>query len=164
MSDDCCKMGYCRNPVHNDKKDICDPCYRKFRGELGATMSEVVRLMIKRAIERGKYEVDLSKEDIYDVWPQDNQCPIMETIFTIGEPFDTSPSLDRIDPTKGYVVGNIQIISNVANRMKNSADDSQLLRFAHYYINHYRRVYASDGQRDDTTDLYVLSGSETLGS
>jgi len=120
--------------------------------------------MIKRAIERGKYEVELTREDLYDVWPQDNQCPIMETIFTIGGDLDTSPSLDRIDPSKGYVVGNIQIISNVANRMKNSADDSQLLRFAHYYINHYRRVYASDGQRDDTTDLYVLSGSETLGS
>lgn len=133
-------MGHCQNP-RSTNKDICDTCYYRFHGELGVHMSEVVRLMIKRAIERNKYEVKVCKDDIYEIWPSDNCCVIMDTPFTIGGDLDTSPSLDRIDPTRGYVRGNIQIISNLANRMKNNAKDEQLLRFSHYYIEYYRKWY-----------------------
>ena len=37
-----------------------------------------------------------------------------------------SPSLDRIDPSKGYVKGNVWIISNKANAIKNSATHEEL--------------------------------------
>lgn len=159
MEDHLCKMGYCMNPVYTSK-DICDRCYRKFRGELGVQMSEVARLMIKRAIERGRYPVEVCKDDLYAIWPKDNMCPIMKTTFSIGGDLDTSPSLDRIDPAFGYIIGNIQIISSVANRMKNSADNYQLLLFAKYYIDYYQEMF-NEGQGDAPSDLHVLSGSET---
>lgn len=63
-------------------------------------------------------------------------CPILEIPIKVGEGkiVDTSPSLDRIDNSKGYVKGNVQVISNMANRMKNSASPELLLKFAQWIL------------------------------
>jgi hypothetical protein len=58
-------------------------------------------------------------------------CPVF------GVPFNRrdktrSTSVDRIDNRKGYVKGNIQIISGLANVMKNQATPAELLRFAEW--------------------------------
>ena len=39
-------------------------------------------------------------------------------------------SIDRIDASKGYVVGNVQIISHKANRQKSDASLSDILKLA----------------------------------
>jgi hypothetical protein len=43
-----------------------------------------------------------------------------------GKPQDTSPSLDRIDPRKGYTRDNVWIISYRMNRIKNDATPEEL--------------------------------------
>jgi hypothetical protein len=39
----------------------------------------------------------------------------------------TAPSLDRIQPSKGYVIGNVQVISILANAIKTNATADQVL-------------------------------------
>lgn len=58
-------------------------------------------------------------------------CPILEVPLVIGTKgdYEYSPSLDRIDNSKGYVKGNIQVISKKANSMKNSATIAELQAF-----------------------------------
>lgn len=65
-------------------------------------------------------------------------CPILniKLINHLGEgahggKYD-SPSIDRIDNEKGYIKGNIQVISNMANSMKFSATKEQLKLFANW--------------------------------
>lgn len=79
-----------------------------------------------RAARKG-LEFNLELSDI--VIPE--KCPLLEVPFHFGtkECYDYSPSIDRIDNSKGYVKGNIQIISMKANAMKNSASLEELYTF-----------------------------------
>jgi len=67
---------------------------------------------------------DLRIEDI--VVPE--TCPVLGIPLVIANGFarDGSPSIDRIDPSKGYVLGNIAIISHKANTIKSNASCSEL--------------------------------------
>lgn len=69
----------------------------------------------KRA-EKNGLEFDLRPEDV--VIPE--RCPVFDILLSPGKgsAHDASPTLDRIDPTRGYVRGNVAVISNKANRMK----------------------------------------------
>ncbi len=50
-----------------------------------------------------------------------------------------TPTLDRIDPTKGYTKGNVRVISSLANRMKTDATEEELFKFANWIINGRKR-------------------------
>lgn len=50
---------------------------------------------------------------------------------------DNSPSLDRIDSTKGYIPGNVMMMSKLANGMKQNATSEQLVNFSKYMLSEY---------------------------
>lgn len=70
-----------------------------------------------RAKQRGhEFDIDLGDLEIPDV------CPVfgIPLFFTEGGRTDNSYSIDRIDNSKGYVKGNVRVISFRANQMKSN--------------------------------------------
>lgn len=78
-----------------------------------------------RAREKG-LDFDITEDDI----PIPTHCPILGIELIPNSASRTySMSIDRIDSTKGYVKGNVWIISGKANVMKNNADYETLVKF-----------------------------------
>lgn len=81
----------------------------------------------KRSKTKGRF-FDIELKDVFDLYVE--KCPVFD-IELCWKPdgtkraLENSPSLDRIDSSKGYVKGNIWIISWKANRIKSdgSAED-----------------------------------------
>lgn len=82
----------------------------------------------KNARSRG-LEYNLGHGDI--VIPE--TCPYLKIKLSYNKKDSKEPfyySVDRIDSSKGYVKGNVQIISFLSNTMKNGASAHQLLTFS----------------------------------
>lgn len=64
-------------------------------------------------------------------------CPILGFALKshAGKMQFNSPTLDRIRPELGYVPGNLQIISQRANVVKNDASAEELVKVANYMLN-----------------------------
>ena len=67
-------------------------------------------------------------------------CPYLDIKleFNQGQHQASSYTLDRIDNTKGYVPGNIEVISFKANQMKSNASSRELLFFARAILERFR--------------------------
>lgn len=87
----------------------------------------------KRAKLKG-FDFNLELEDIPQI---PKFCPILGIPIVINEgshqPTDNSPSVDRIDSKKGYIKGNVRIISNRANRIKADATIEELKKVLEDY-------------------------------
>lgn len=63
-------------------------------------------------------------------------CPVLgiplRTSYVSGRRTDNSPSLDRVTPAKGYVPGNVCVISMRANRLKSDATEREAAAIARY--------------------------------
>jgi hypothetical protein len=70
----------------------------------------------KSRARRLEQDFDISLSDLF----MPEMCPVLNIpLFrTEGKATDNSPSLDRIDNSKGYIKGNVRIISHKANKHK----------------------------------------------
>lgn len=90
----------------------------------------------KRRAKYNQIEWNLELDDI--VIPQ--YCPLLGCELTRlqGQGLIwTNASIDRIDNTKGYTKENIQVISRMANSMKQHASKEQLIPFAKNILKQY---------------------------
>ena len=102
------------NKAYKDKHRQCP----RFR------LQRLVHAARKRAKGKGvEFGLDWQRIEIPEA------CPLLGIPLSFGGGYaerDSSPSLDRIDPNRGYTHDNVWIISNRANTIKNNATLSEL--------------------------------------
>ena len=75
-------------------------------------------VMFRNARDRAR-RLDLPFDIVHSDVVIPNFCPVLGIpIFYSDKRSDNTPSLDRVVPEKGYIKGNIQVISDKANRLK----------------------------------------------
>ena len=118
-------------PLRRTAAKAWDQAHPERRKELNKNwraknLQKVLLINAKRNAKNNNREFNLTIEDI--IIP--THCPILGMPLTFGDTRqDSSFSVDRIDNSKGYVKGNIRIMSNLANSMKRHASKEQLLIF-----------------------------------
>jgi len=138
---------------YEENKDQVLTRLRKYRKSLGDAYKEYQKerttvyrqknpirsmyVLIKSRAKKHNIEFNLDIEDLIipDKCPVLN-IPIFREAIKGGKrgPKTNSPSLDRINNNRGYVKGNIQVISHRANTMKGNATPEELLQFAFWVI------------------------------
>ena len=92
-----------------------------------SALYDLLRWAKSRAQEKG-LPFTITEKDV----PIGKICPIFGTplVFKGAKFQDTSPSIDRIQSTEGYVPGNVIVISVKANRIKNNGTSEEHRRIA----------------------------------
>lgn len=107
----------------------CSPCMKKYRKQ--KRKDDPQKALWMQAKARAKAHGVPFDIDIEDVIVPD-RCPVFGFEWRSGSN-DTVPSLDKIVPEKGYVKGNIVVVSMRANRMKSEASIEDLRKLADFY-------------------------------
>lgn len=68
--------------------------------------------------------------------PIPSHCPILGIPILMRGHRDFRPSVDRVDNTKGYIPGNVRVVSARANRMKSDITQGTAAAIAAYMYNH----------------------------
>jgi hypothetical protein len=107
---------------YDHQYDLQNPVIRQTRGMVSKAKARALKKNLP-------FDIDLAY--IRSIVP--SHCPVfnlpLEWSLRRGlgpVSLPNSPSLDRIDPSKGYVKGNVWIISNRANAIKNDASHEEL--------------------------------------
>ena len=108
----------------------------KYRQTKRGHMSTLVSKAKRRAKDENlPFDIDLK----YVLTLPSTHCPMLdlELAWCSGSTYreDNAPSLDKIDPKKGYVKGNVTWVSWRANRIKNDGTAQEHFKIANWLKN-----------------------------
>ena len=86
----------------------------------------------KKRAKKFSIDFNLTEEYVESIYPKDGKCPALG-IKLKRKDGSNAPSLDRIIPSLGYVEGNIQWVSKLANQIMSSATPDQVIQVGKYF-------------------------------
>ena len=101
--------------------------------------------IVKSRSKKKNLEFNLTIEYLESIYPKNNMCPLLNIPLDWKSSYKhpSTPSLDRIDSSKGYIKGNVQWVSWRANQLMSNATPYELLMLAQNYKNIYDKVILS---------------------
>ena len=96
-----------------------DKAHQRYQSKVAESPEHYMLIAAKKRAKKQGVPFDLQISDI--VIP--NMCPILGVplVKQVAHCGDTSPTLDKIVPDKGYIKSNIAVISHRANQLKGDA-------------------------------------------
>ena len=101
-------------------------------------LSNRFRSIVKRAKQRN-LECNITEAYLEELWyKQKGICALsgIKMTYSSQRRIPTSVSVDRIDSTKGYIKGNLQLVCYICNQMKSNLTLDELLNFCNLIINY----------------------------
>lgn len=119
------------------KRNDCKSCHNSKRQQ--SRFYDLATSMASNAMQRAKkkgIDFDITRQDILDMKEQQqNRCALSGwemdwELASLGKRRcpPTRVSLDRIDSSGGYVIGNVQLVCDIVNRVKNNYSEEDFVR------------------------------------
>ena len=138
------------DPLRNNRRTICKSCYtsrQKTRNKQlpnDKKLNKCLRWRWLGARDRSNrhgFDFSLSLEDLENLWiEQDGTCALSGIKMTYELQNGRTPtnvSIDRIDQSKGYVTGNVQLVCMACNQIKSDLSEDEMYQFCKKIVEHY---------------------------
>jgi hypothetical protein len=126
------------NQFHKNKQNLhgldnrCKPCRKTLASNrYKENWFHQTAILKKSYCTSNSIPFDLDAEYLEAIFTE--MCPVFNLPFVMHDKTHSmSPALDRIDPGKGYVKGNVSYISSRANRIKYDASIEEMVLILKY--------------------------------
>ena len=90
---------------------------------------------LKRNAQKRKFAFEVTQQEMWELFlKQNRQCALSDAEIGFGKGLNRNgqtASLDRIDSSKGYVIGNVRWVHKTVNQMKWDLSDESFFQWVH---------------------------------
>lgn len=140
------------NPIRNNRKSICHNCNTKNQRERNINLSPSLKLRkclnfryLAARDRASKHNIpfNITLDFLLKLWNEQNgKCAIsgIEMTYELNKGrTHTNVSIDKIDRTKGYIIGNIQLVCMACNQIKSDMSEENMYYFCKSIVEHYEK-------------------------
>lgn len=114
---------------HKDTKFSSRWWLERFSKDELQLFSKLKNLCTKARLRNQEYDPEVDWEYLFELWDQQNGlCAYSGLPLSIEANHTHVVSLDRVDSSKGYVKGNLQLVSWMVNKMKQDFGEQEFLK------------------------------------
>jgi len=104
-------------------------------------LEAIVCIISYRRAKRDALPFDLTSDYIKSIWPKNNKCPVTKKEFLFGvKNRPRVATLDKILPNKGYVIGNVVIVSHMVNAFKSDITDIEVFKDMYDFYKNLKKI------------------------
>jgi hypothetical protein len=158
-----CECGVIKN-IHGTHlragKTVSCGCKNKLKGISSDFWYNIIKGSLRVRTSRNKLEVNITKEYIYNLFiEQEGKCKLSGVPIKLPQKWkdnESTASLDRIDSSLGYIVGNVQWVHKHINVMKNIYPQDMFI----YLCNQVTKNNELKGQPTNNIDEFKFGLNE----